>query len=1319
MEKILKSFLKRLTNISSSNRSVCLLKLYYEQFFDLHRLDFLYKTSSFQLVSQLISGKKKIFLCDELDSRDEKVNEISKNIRKIARREKLLFEETGAHDLYVSWPFVKGKLSDGSAIRCPLLFFPVTMVLENAKWYIQQTEGEVTLNKNFLLAYAHFNAVSISDEWIESSFEDFDKEPTAFRTALYEFMKSSPVELNFNQELFVDKLETYREYKTEEYNAIHKNGELKLYPEAVLGIFPQAGSYLVPDYEELILKNEYTGLEEFFSSRTLLVDHSKIKEENNYLVFQTDASQEEALLKVKEGKSLVVQGPPGTGKSQLICNLISDFTARGKKVLLVCQKKAALDVVYERLKTKNVHTFAALVHDFRNDRTKIVEQISKQISEVESNQKQNNGLDTIYLERAFTFASRQIRHSQETLDSFKEALFSTVDFGVSAKELYLTSTPHGAQIPLKEFASRFNLENSINFERKIKNFMPYAFLFMKEDYLWRNRISFEDLYRRDQQAISETIVRIPAYQKQLQESAFRQIKSGTNNYSLNFFTDNKEAALEINNLIREEDDYFLLLELLNEKVDSKWLDERKKKVLNCFERDMPESSLSIDEIEDCENKVNNYIEVKKNFAKTLYWNLFSTDKFYLKAILDKNKLPISLLGVNELLKKIISRKKYEKEKDTLLKKKWAKSFPKQINKEEVEKWFETFFRIQKAKGIINTSQELKLLTDYSENDYKVFYGNFQFIAVLADDVHLNYQQWCRYLAPEMINRILSQELEVFMLQEVLARDFDKLIAFDKLQKELLVYESQLMQALMDHEKTFSEEEKLLLFRNSIRLQWLEYLEEKYPVLLSVSNLSMDQTERMLQESISDKRKVSCDILQLRLREGSYKNIEYNRLQNRVTYRDLYHQVTKKKRLWPLRKLISEYNEEIFDLLPCWMVSPESASALFPLMPNLFDLVIFDEASQCFAEQGLPAMHRGKQVVIAGDSKQLKPNDLYQARWEDESEDIADLEIESLLDLSSKYLPSVRLTGHYRSRNLELIDFSNKHFYEQSLELIPYFSELNKLEPSIKYIPVKGLWENNTNAEEAKSVVNLVVDLLKKNDKRSIGIVTFNFKQAQLITDLLEESTTAQKILIPESLFVKNIENVQGDEKDIIVFSIGYAPDSRGRFTMQFGSLNQEGGENRLNVAVTRAKDKIYLVASIFPQQLSVEDSIHEGPRLLKKYLEYAWQVSEGLYKPFPVNFNRQSRDWYLSKKILELGVNSAQKYSEELPFADITVKNAEKYYALILTDDDLYYNARNSKEPHAYKLGELKEKGWLCKRFFSREYWLQKNISLPIINPDL
>lgn len=1315
MEKILKSFLKRLTNISSSNRSVCLLKLYREQFFDLHRLDFLYKQPSFTLVSQLLAGKKKIMLSDELDSRDEKVNEISKNIRRISRREKLLFEESGARDLYVGWPFVEGKLSDGSPVRCPLLFFPVTLLLENAKWYmIQRDDTEIILNKSFLLAYAHFNSVSISDEWIESSFEDFDEDPLAFRTALYEFLKTSPLELNFNQELFTDKLETFKEYKAEEFNAIQHNGELKLQPEAVLGIFPQAGSYLVPDYEDMIAHNPYDTIEDFLASRMQSEEKFRIREENNYLVFRTDSSQEEALLSVKEGNSLVIQGPPGTGKSQLIGNLIADFCARGKKVLLVCQKKAALDVVYNRLKTKGIAPFLALVHDFRNDRSKIFEQVATQINKVEEYQRQNNGMDTIYLERTFTQASRHIRQSQEELDNFKNALYNTSDFGISAKELYLTSNPNAPKIDLKDYTQRFDLESSNAFERKIRHYMAYALRFMKQDYLWYHRVSFADYYQRDLQVLNETLQKIPLYQKQLHHSASKKMRASALGYTLDFFLNNRTPAERISQLILEEDEYFILLELLKEKTDQEWLKERQRKMLHCFEKVHPETALPSDELGLCLTRIDKYMLSRRNFASSLYWDIFSGDKAYLKEILTKNNLALSPEGVMVLTGRIQARKKFDKEKSSILKKSWAKAFPHKINLQEIEAWFDEYFRILEAKELILHTPDLKELTEQSGNEYKNFYESFHLIPLLADDVVDNRKQWARYLSEDMIDKIVHGKAEVSTLQEVLRHDFDQLIEFDKLKNELLVYEAQIMQELVEEGSTATEEEKIALFRNSIRLQWLEYLEEKYPIILAVSNLRMDQSERTLQESIGDKMDVSCDILQLRLREKSYENIEYNRLQNRVTYRELFHQVTKKKKLWPLRRLISEHQEELLDLIPCWMVSPESASALFPLK-EIFDLVIFDEASQCFAEQGLPAMYRGKQVVVAGDSKQLKPNDLYQARWEDEMEDVPDLEIDSLLDLCSKYLSSIQLTGHYRSKSLDLIDFSNKHFYNGSLELVPYFSEINRQEPAIHYIPVKGLWESNTNQEEAEQVARLALSLLRQGDNKSIGIVTFNFKQAQLITDLMERMAVEQKILIPESFFVKNIENVQGDEKDIIIFSIGYAPDGRGRFSMQFGSLNQEGGGNRLNVAVTRAREKVYVVASIMPQQLLVDESLHEGPRLLKKYLEYAWQVSEGHYKPAPEEDGRQSRDWYLSRKIIEQTKNSGYQYCEELPFADITVKNNEKYYALILTDDYQYFNARNSKEVHAYKPMELKEKGWEYKRLFSREYWLKQNNSLDLL----
>ena len=187
---------------------------------------------------------------------------------------------------------------------------------------------------------------------------------------------------------------------------------------------------------------------------------------------------------------------------------------------------------------------------------------------------------------------------------------------------------------------------------------------------------------------------------------------------------------------------------------------------------------------------------------------------------------------------------------------------------------------------------------------------------------------------------------------------------------------------------------------------------------------MADVQEELQQSVKKKQELSNEILLMKARERVYKNVEYNRLNNRVTYRDVYHQVTKKRRVWPVRKLIANFPREVFDLIPCWLASPESSSAIFP-MDKMFDLVIFDEASQCFVENGLPAMYRGKQVVVAGDEKQLRPNDLYKVRWEDENdEDIPELDFDSLLNLSSQYLMQVQLNGHYRSKTLDLISFSN-------------------------------------------------------------------------------------------------------------------------------------------------------------------------------------------------------------------------------------------------------------------------------------------------------
>ena len=205
-------------------------------------------------------------------------------------------------------------------------------------------------------------------------------------------------------------------------------------------------------------------------------------------------------------------------------------------------------------------------------------------------------------------------------------------------------------------------------------------------------------------------------------------------------------------------------------------------------------------------------------------------------------------------------------------------------------------------------------------------------------------------------------------------------------------------------------------------------------------------------------------------------MEKNRLGNTVSYRKLYAQVSKKRQLFPLRKLQANFGDEINDLVPCWLASPETISTVFPLSQTP-DLVIFDEASQAFAETGFPAIFRAKQVVIAGDENQLAPTDLYRSRWQDDDTETEELFVESLLQLGSLHLPQHWLTQHYRSRFPELIQFSNQHFYRNKLQLIPDRQDMEKAIPAIQFIKTNGIWENQTNRREAEEVTELLFNLI--------------------------------------------------------------------------------------------------------------------------------------------------------------------------------------------------------------------------------------------------
>jgi superfamily I DNA and/or RNA helicase len=461
-------------------------------------------------------------------------------------------------------------------------------------------------------------------------------------------------------------------------------------------------------------------------------------------------------------------------------------------------------------------------------------------------------------------------------------------------------------------------------------------------------------------------------------------------------------------------------------------------------------------------------------------------------------------------------------------------------------------------------------------------------------------------------------------------------------------------------------------------------------------------------------------------------------------KNFFYQISKTQKFWPIRRLMESFGDYLLKLFPCWMLSPENVSNLLPLEKNLFDTVIFDEASQVFIESTLPTIYRGKTIVVAGDAKQLRPSTTFMKRYLGADPELIDdlsmqaaLEVESLLDLAVSRYTSSNLTYHYRSRYSELIDFSNNAFYNGSLKIAPNISKNKNVRP-IERHKVNGSWIDRTNPVEARRVVEIIRELLiSRKNNESIGVITFNSDQQSCIADEIDKECRVNpdfrthyenerhRIENGEdtSIFIKNLENVQGDERDIIIFSIGYAKNPEGKISSIFGSLSAEGGENRLNVAITRAKTKIIVVTSIEPEELKVDDAKNLGPRLLKRYLAYVRSVSEGNeketqlilsdighaeIKPKKVFTNIKGVDERIKERLEKLGYSVELQLGNSKNKISLAIYDAkeDKYSAGVQLDCDVYYSSDSVLERDVYNPRFLQSRGWSIIRVFCRDFWL-------------
>ena len=1251
LTKNYKYYQDRLLQMTKSNRSVLLKKIYNKQNFDLTQLEEFKEGVVSKIVTKAIKnieatlndkkdeGKRQNILLDsvegdEADSARSKLRTLSRNLAQIE-------EETGQQTGYLGFPFLCGHADKYFYVRGPVVLFPISLEYcrqaKNGGWFVRFEDRRPKLNGALFAALKKRGGYDLPKDY-ESTFdeliEDMSSEADVADPDEYFFAKingwldtiiplgeagstthrsPAPTQGQTLLNSWGATEETIHQPPTTLPIPLESLGrddidnmereKLHLVNYKIMGNFPQANNEIYKDYTDLIqnadlldlgVLKELIGVEDpdealpaHDDSDGAQVDVDAAKDMDLNTVLESDSSQDEVILESKNSDLIVVRGPPGTGKSQVIVNLIADALSNGDRVLVVCQKRAALEVIKQRLGQVDLDRYAVFLEKELDDRIKMYQQL---LAIMEEETPQNS-----YSDDALHAISGKIDKCVEYLVGLGRALRSKYFGGATAHQLY--SRADGQYVPVMDLASvQFDLAwvDFADYMQKMRDLEPTFRRFEDDRHPWFGRKSFTTWGTSEKNRISQKI-------GHLSELAPACMLAG---------------------------------------------DPRKQNVL----------------LSSLDTYLHNpgFLKMKRRGA---------------------SKMICGILGLQKITDDFASEN-YEKVKSG------------------VEFW-----------------------TGFSDSVLGMF-----------DDKG---QDRLQSLIPDTA-RLASHLSD---MKNSLA-EFDAMQEFDKKKDE---YDKGIFNLLNRAKSNFGHSDGWAdKISQEIYAYWLDAIERKNPILkgdpISNYHAKKDELARLMKEKhAAVGKKIRHDI------EGAIDPSEMygrGRTETQKEWKSFAAELRKRRRVKPVRKMVEQYKKHLFKIAPCWLASPESVSKIFPLERNMFDLVIVDEASQLAVERAIPLLYRAKRAVVAGDEKQLPPFDLFQFREDDPSTDDQDDEQisdeKSLLDLARARYKTINLRWHYRSMYQELINFSNHAFYEGLLNVAPN-AETDTQYPPVRWIKCSGIWENQTNHVEAARVVDEVKQIWDKfsdTEPPSIGIITFNDKQQTLIRDIIEKRLDSDveffelytnahaKKRKDDQLFIKNIENVQGDERDIIIFSIGYAGDADGKFVNRFGTLSSKGGENRLNVAITRARREMIVVSSIEHSDIK-PTSKYDGPRRLGQFLKYAKMTNsldrEG-QRAVLLDLNpamerhRDSKedefDSYFEVKVCDKLRERGHKVETQVGFSgyriDLAVVHPDddnKYVLGIECDGETFHSTRSVRERDVMRQQFLEGKGWIIERIWSRSWW--------------
>ncbi|WP_174627721.1 DUF4011 domain-containing protein [Candidatus Methylobacter favarea] len=1062
---------------------------------------------------------------------------------------------------------------------------------------------------------------------------------------------------------------------------------------------------------------------------------------DSFIPLLADSSQIAAVYAAEAGKDFVLIGPPGTGKSQTIANMISQLLATGKTVLFVSEKTAALEVVYRRLHQVGLGEHCLELHSAKAKKSDVIAQLGKAWGSVNCSwqnwEKEAQRLALVrsdlnkYVERLHHRYPNGLTphqamgvvikysdvpvvklhwHSPEehSLEAF-EALHDITN-RIDANRIELAS------IGVDIFSHIATVEWSPSWQSEVLSLAGGAQQIVKALELASNEYAQHLGLSLTFNQFSQLI----ALQKlaELLPDAFGE------NYGYGFLPQGamqRKELLELSDLVEQfhsrmngvrnpfkrsvlncelEDFKDKWIESEEKGFLAKWLGKRSvKKALGknvgkkIHPESIPDDFAKLIEAKHLQEKIVKYQHLGAVIGK--YWEGVDSDTVWIRtacqwldgvlsalanisadaeqAAANKQRIAQLVIDQNELL-----------ERNAPIGSKGAA-------------YLEQFSHYQQHAGQLATvigSQSGDVFKATGENDF--FQGVIEQCDVwLTNKNKLRY--WCawRKVRQHAISAGLAS-----LIDGIEQGYTDGLSA-----KELLLvnYSRWWVNSVIDQDE---------VLKNFIPAEHRQKIEIYHQLDEDFMQLTQDYVKALLAAGIPKAQDIE---------RGSEWGV-------------LAREIQKKSRHMPLRQLMSQMPEVITKLTPCVMMSPMSIAQYLPANSKAFDVVIFDEASQITVPDAIGAVARAKQAIVVGDPKQLSPTAFFARKSGDDgySDDIEE-DMESILDeCLAANIPCMNLNWHYRSRCESLITFSNHKYYGGKLVTFPNNDTRGM---SVHYHAVDSIYkegQNRINRGEAEAIVEDIVSRLRQPGfDKSIGIVTFNTDQQKLISDLFEVERSRYPEIEPhfaddkfDAVFIKNLESVQGDERDLIYFSITFGKDAAGKLSMNFGPMNQTGGKRRLNVAVTRAKEEMHVFASLKPEQIDLSRTGAEGIRDLKHFLEYAQRGVCALTEAVgaPGGFFDSPFEQAVAERLHAKGWVTHSQVGVSGFRIDLGVINPDApglYLSAIECDGASYHSSATARDRDFLREQVLRGLGWEVIRIWSTDWWIDPQSALERVDEQL